>query len=493
VLVAGLALYGLTANRGAQWQDSGWQQLRIVRGELEHPYGWALAHPLQHYLGRAAIYGLPIEPAFAITLVSAVAAAIAVANLAALLLLITRRRDAALIASTALALSHTFWQNATYTESYALVAALLTGEWLCLAYFVIRGSRRALLLGALLNGLGIANHLLAGLATLVDAGFLAWTLRKRLIIPRIAIACAACWLVGACPYLVPVLRALIQSGDASGTIHSALFGNYAGQVLNASVTPRMLVLAVGYVLYNFPGLTVFLAGCGLFMKSATTRSLRVVWTIQLLLFSVFVIRYSIADLYTYFFPIYTLLCMFAGLGLARILGSWNPRQARVIMVLAAITAIWTPIVYLVTSHVLESRGLLKKMVRNKPYRDGYRAFFLPWGCANDAGERVNRAVAAAAGEDGVVLVADHMIGFGIRYAQAVQELPASVQVLDIAREADAAQVSRWKARLAGFLLENRPVVLVPRDRDRPETCVRAARWRRVGDLYLLTTLESDDE
>ena len=99
----------------------------------------ALCHPVQYYLGRAAIRLPGLAPVFAITLVSAVAGAVTVANLALAALWLTRRPAAAGIAVAGLALSHTFWMHATHTESYTLTAACLSAEWLFLAAFVTGG------------------------------------------------------------------------------------------------------------------------------------------------------------------------------------------------------------------------------------------------------------------------------------------------------------------------------------------------------------------
>lgn len=159
--VAALVLYAATANRGAQWQDSGVQQLRIVSSQIDNPHGLALSHPVQFWLGRAAIRTPGIAPAFAITLMSSLAGAIAVANLAATINLLTRNALATVISVTALALSHTFWQHATHTESYTIFAMFLTGEWLCLAAFARFGKTRYLLLAALLSGLGLGAHMMA--------------------------------------------------------------------------------------------------------------------------------------------------------------------------------------------------------------------------------------------------------------------------------------------------------------------------------------------
>ena len=85
MFAAVLVLYAATANRGIQWQDPGHFILRVVTHEPFNPLGLALSHPLHHWLGRLAAAPGLLEPAFAVTLVSAVAGAVAVLALVALL------------------------------------------------------------------------------------------------------------------------------------------------------------------------------------------------------------------------------------------------------------------------------------------------------------------------------------------------------------------------------------------------------------------------
>ena len=100
-----VVLYASTASRGLQWQDSGLHIWRIVTGELLHPLGLALSHPLHHWIGRFVVTFDLIEPCFAITLISSVAAALAVANTYGCVLTLTRSRMAGVFAAVSLGLA----------------------------------------------------------------------------------------------------------------------------------------------------------------------------------------------------------------------------------------------------------------------------------------------------------------------------------------------------------------------------------------------------
>ena len=126
LFLVALALYAATASRGAQWQDSGHNILRIVTGESLNPLGLALSHPLHHWLGRLVILPNILEPCFAITLISSLAAAFAVANTYGCVCVLTRRREAAVLAAVSLSLANTFWQKSTGAETYTLAPALLS-------------------------------------------------------------------------------------------------------------------------------------------------------------------------------------------------------------------------------------------------------------------------------------------------------------------------------------------------------------------------------
>jgi hypothetical protein len=512
-----LVVYGATADYGPQWQDSGWQQWRIVTGEISHPAGLVVTHPLQYWLGRLALHLPRPEPAGRTTVVSVLAGAIAIANLAAFGWLVTRRLSAALIPAAAMMLSHTFWQHSTHTESYALVGALLTAEWLCIGQLLCAGGGAGwLVAAAAANGLGIANHLLAGLGTPVLVVFLWWWVwgrgsagangagsrrtadagvgRYSAGVGGYVVLAAIVWVVCTLPYSGLVVATAMQAGDWCQTLHSAVFGDFEPRVLNTQVSGRMLLLTAGFLIYNLPGLTVPLALHALVRRTATPAMLVRVLAAYLAIHAVFAVRYAITDQYTFLFPIYLCLSGLAAIGLADVQSLWATRGtsgwrfARLVTMVAGVTALWPPVVYEIAYRVLSARNSLSGMITAKPYRDGYAAMLLPWGDRSGYVQRTNAEAFKLAGTGGVIVIGDEMLEHALRYHRHVTPEAEAVEFVFLnevkAREA-------WpdlRENLRSWLAAGRAVVLAPRERDKAVIGPLNADWARRGDLYLLENL-----
>ena len=164
------------------------------------------------------------------------------------------------------------------------------------------------------------------------------------------------------------------------------------------------------------------------------------------------------------------------------------RWRRLIAAGAFLTAAWTPAVYVACAAVVRSEGLFTTMVANKPYRDGYRTFFVPWGVGDDYSEQLISDISKQIDNAGIVLVADPIILPGVQYARETGRLPQAVQIVWIQRASDHPQAAECGKLLADALVDGLPVVLVPHERDCPQTCVQDARWERHGDIYRLTGL-----
>jgi len=471
-----LALYALTANRGAQWQDSGWHILRIVSGELVHPLGLALSHPLHYWLGRMAVGVGLFEPCFAITLISSLAAAVAVANVYGCVRSITSNRWAAIFAAASLGVAHTFWKMATVTEINTATAALLAGECWCLARFTSTGRRGTLWGLLLLNGLGLSNHPLALLTTPVLAVVVMHGLVRRAIPPRAAAVGLVLWVIGSLPYTGLVALRMVHTGDIGGAIRSALFGHsFAGAVLNTSLTGRMLLISVGFIALNFPNLLLPLAGVG--VVRGRNAGVPVVFhralVAALLIHLVFVMRYNVVDQFTFFVPSYVLLCLFGGLGFAEVSRWGDVAKRRLVFWGAVVLLVATPVGYAFVPSMARHYGVLRSVERHKPYRDDYVYLFTPWSVADRSAERMSRRAVSLAAPNGVIVVEDDMAAFAIRY-RVLRDAMTDVTIMD---HVDPSAITE-------AIRHGRPVVLVPRNTTELPTPLPTGVWERDGELYV---------
>ncbi len=469
-------LYALTANRGAQWQDSGYHILRALTGEVRNPLGLALSHPLHHWLARLALWLDFTEPCHAVTLVSSFAAAVAVANVFGCVATLTRSWIAAAFASASFGLAHTVWQVATLAETYTLVAALLSAECWCLLIFLRSRQSRFLCAALLLNGLGLSNHLLAGLSTPVLVAIVVWCVSRRHVHLRGAVAAGAFWLLGAALYGQMVLIEWLRSGDARGTLHSAFFGvQYIDEVFNVSVSTRLLAVCLGFIILSFPNLLLPSAvnGAIYWPTEGTGRILRRVLLIDLAIYAVFVLRYNVPDQQFFFAPMYVYAAILGGVGFAEYVRSHPARRRAFVGVGFALLAL-TPLLYAATPDLIRRSRLLSARERHKPYRDDYVYLFTPWSIAERSAQRLSREAAELAGDNGVIIVQDLMAEFAVRY----QVLRRGAQGVQIAGSAAPPAIE-------AALREGRPVVLVPASTAAPPPPQDEKDWKRVGDLYVL--------
>ena len=135
-------------------------QYRVMQRDIEGGLGLALAHPFFYSVAIIAEM-IPMGVfAFKVNMVSALAAAFAVANLFLLCRLWLDNTFAALIAAISFALSHTFWRHGSLPETYTMYMAFLLAELIWIAFYLKCQKVHYLYLAALCNGLSIAVHML---------------------------------------------------------------------------------------------------------------------------------------------------------------------------------------------------------------------------------------------------------------------------------------------------------------------------------------------
>jgi len=478
VFVGAFALYAATANRGIQWQDSGLHIVRILEHQPENPLGLALSHPLHHWLGRisVALFGGMIEPCFVVTLISALMGAITAANICGCAYQLTASKYAAFFAAASLALAHTFWQFATLSETYTTTTALLSAEIWCVVIYARKKRSGFLTIAFLLNGLGVANHMLAALTTPVLAALAIHGVATRRFKASALISQAGLWLLGASPYLWLVGGHWIATGNLNETIHSALFGNaFENRVLNTQFNVRSMGRVAAFIVLNFPNLFLPFALIGLFAAGRlhVSRLARRAMFAALAIHFLFAIRYAVIDQYTFMLPTYVLLSLFAGLGFAVIAGRDGKRR-RGLQLTACFMLFLTPVIYFFTPGLARHFQVLGSEAHHKPYRDDYVYLFTPWSVAERSADKLGRKAIELAGKRGAIVVEDLMAEPAVRY-WAIRTGSKDVMIMN---DAPACLLTELVKRSI-------PIVLVPARADEPRTEAPIGKWRRNGDLYVL--------
>lgn len=495
LVVGGCAfvLYALACARGPEWQDSGFHQYRILTGELLHPLGLALSHPLHFHLGRLFLLVPTGDPLFRLNLLSAAAGAAGVGLLAALLKRLTRWTPAPFVGALALLVSLSYWQMSALTETYTLAAALMILEWNLLLSFTRTGRPGWLVAVFGVNGLHVANHMLGTLSGVTYVA-LALTLLFRRRLPWLwTPLLAAAWLLGSAPYWTLAVSFYQQTGSLAGTLHSAFFGGsgemagWADAVLN--LVPSEL--APGILAYNFPSVALPLAIVGLWRRPASLpRTWYWILIAQLLIYSFFVARYGIVDLHTFFVPVCALMAFWCGVGADR-LAQWWPfvRRPAGAAAAAALTVVPPLLVYLAFPPLVRAYGWFDQRFRDAPVRDEASAFLRPWRRSDDSAREFAHLVLQRAGADGWVL-ADSTTGFPVALVCLLEGAPQGVRVYTGRSQIFPVRGSELTdAELWAHVEQGLPVVAVPGP---AVSAIWAQRFllRPLGDEFL--TIHAED-
>lgn len=192
------ALYAGMASRTIFPGDSTEFITVAASGGVPHPPGY----PLYTLLGRLAAAVSVSSPAFRVNILSALFGSAAVVAVFAVIRRVTQRDAAAAFGALLLALAPPFWLYSLVAEVFTLHAFIVALLLLSALRFLERPSRRLLLMGAFLWGLGMANHHTTILLAPVLMGVLAARARKLPQFPVRVLEGAAATLAGLAPYAV---------------------------------------------------------------------------------------------------------------------------------------------------------------------------------------------------------------------------------------------------------------------------------------------------
>jgi hypothetical protein len=457
VLCAALVLYIVSCAPGSLWQDSGLIQYRIWHNDIEGFFGLAVSHPLFYILATGVKY-IPLgEFAHRVNLVSAIAAAFAVANMFLLARLWLGRNLPAVVAALTLAVSHTFWRHASIIETYTLWTALFLAELIMLLQYTRTRRVSYLYWLGLLNGLSIAVHMLASILLMCYVAFVVFLLAKKEIHIRNIAIIALLWIIGALPYEYLIVKNIIHTGEIIGTLSSAIFANHwKGAVLNTSLSIKMIKENFLYILLNFPtpNLLLFFAGClGLF-KIPLSRRFRNIILVLTALFFLFAFRYTVPDRYAFFIPFYCLVSILIGFG-ANVL--WNQKNLKAPLGLVLIFCILPVGVYAALPTLAEKMQLDIGTRNDIPYRNDYKYFLQPWKTGY-MGAELFADEALGLVKDGSVIYADITTVGPLLYLQEVKGKRPDVKI--VSGSIKSQDAPKFNEQTIGQLLEAGTVYVV---------------------------------
>ena len=508
VLIAATALYVFTCAPGVVWQDSGVIQYRIWHNDIQGHLGLALSHPL-YYIIAIAAKKIPLEEfAYRINVMNAVISALAVANLFLLLRLwfdIPRQISvdekktadssglinsnsssgagwAALLGAATLALSHTFWWHATVPETYNLAVALLLAELIMLLQYAKTSRKRYLYFLALLNGLAVANHMLACLAFACYFVFIVTLVIKKQIKLRDLVAMALLWIAGALPYEYLIIKNIQQSDDFWGTLASAAFGTrWRGDVLNTTLTVQIIKENLMYIALNFPtpNILLFFVGVLCLYKFSPKRWFAHIILALLILFFAFAFRYTVPDRYAFFIPFYCIVSLLIGVGVYK----FSNRESRAIVYLFVIFVLATVPVYIMAPKIAERWEIKISGRRIIPYRDDDKYFLRPWKMGYKGAEKF--AVEALYTVKPLsVIYADATTAPPLLYAQEVQNQRLGDYIKIVSSIGSSENSPEFNERTIEKLLSERAVYVVSPDRGYcPDFLLGRYGFEPVGVLW----------
>lgn len=399
------ALYALTAQQDANWQDSGIRQHRILSADYVGADGIALAHPFYIGMARAFVQACPFgQPLFRLNLFSGLGMSLALVCLTWLVRRLTGNWLAAVGSALLLGLAHMPWWLATITEVYTWSLAAILFELMLLHSLLAAPQPRKLIALALVSGLGLSIHNFALLALPVYLT-VAFLLVRGGQLPWRALAWSGlAYLAGSAPFLALVVADVMARQNIAASVSSALFGDaYMRQVLGlSSIAPRLTTGNLCLFLLNFasPCWVPALAG-GWMARHWMPAHFRNCLLALTAIHAVFFLRYFVGDQALFALPVLGLLAIWSGLGLAWLLERGAGKRVQWIAILLA-GLLAAPAVYQSLWSVVTMGDLAPMRARVLPFRDENRYWILPWKCDEHSAQRFASSVLAQVEPDAVV-------------------------------------------------------------------------------------------
>lgn len=454
-----LAFYTITLQPSLAWGDGIRLQREVVTAEsfilaeiqnvqfAEDPLPFsrlgvaAWDHPLYVMLGHSLLQAMPqIYNLWLVNFLSAVFGAGAISLLFLLCARHTKSNSASLLAALALAVSHTFWWHAVTPEVYTLFAFLLLLALYWFDTYEVNGRFRYLFASAFALGLGVANHLLAGLAVpaLILYLLLARKQRRQLRLkPAHFLWLIAAFFLGLSPYLLQFARLLRTFSPA------AVLGTAAGTTFLQGSTALSLPLlgqsVLSYLIFLFYQFLLLGVLLGLYGWFSGRQQFPVLWTKAAafyLVYLVFGLLYRVSDQFAFFLGAHIFWAMAIAMGITQLQLKLWPDRRRLLTAALALPLLLMPLFYDAAPELLRRMGITEDLFGvpqvGSGVRDGLDYYINPNKYGDVTADAFGRQVLQVLPPDALIVAewyTDTDEYFVLGYYQVVEGLRPDVQLV----------------------------------------------------------------
>jgi hypothetical protein len=262
---------------------------------------------------------------------------------------------------------------------------------------------------------------------------------------------------------------------------SAAFGrSYKADVLNTSVSGKIVKENLMWMALNFPTPNIILAFVGLSVlpRASPKRWFARILLALLVLFLLFAFRYTIVDRYAFFIPFYCIVSILIAVGACSVLARRGRKTlGRVIVALCFLTI---P-AYIAAPKAAKWLGITSGRERNIPYRDDYTYFLRPWRAGYRGAERFADEALDAVRQDAIIY-ADSTTAPPLLYAQEVKAKRPDVKIVSpVACSPGSPELN--EQTIDGLLAEQRIYVVSPVKNYCPDFLLERCVFEPAGPIY----------
>jgi hypothetical protein len=236
------------------------------------------------------------------------------------------------------------------------------------------------------------------------------------------------WIIGAAPYGYLIVKDLVQEGNLAATLASAFFGRkWQGDVLNVSLSAKIIKENFMLAAYNFPSLNILLFIAGLYGLTQVPRGFGYakILLVLLILYFIFAFRYTVPDRYVFFIPFYCLASILIGVGFNLLITKFRYKTLCWIVFILALL----PIPIYIAAPLMAERVEFDLFTRKDvPYRNDYMWFLRPWKTGYNGAEKFAEEAFSKLESDAVVY-ADNTMVYPLLYMQQVEGRRPDVAII----------------------------------------------------------------